>query len=463
VAVAMIGVIGLSFDSVYANTYTLDQSFCISLGGTWTASTCTMDENDEVMIHEGIYLEIPHHILLVNDGVFNTYGIIRNYGIVENNFILSNYGTINNYDTGIIDSTMSISNGDRNSKSGTINNSGTINIISNNLGEESYSVIQNEGTINNDGTINSHTFFNNNYIFNNKNTFNNDGLFTNGGNFNNDATSILENTGTINNLLGSSYNEIITNSGTINNYGTFNNDSLLMNPGTFNNYDTGIVDNKENKRVNGNAGIINRGTFNNDGTINNKDAIVNFNTINNDGIIIMADNTRYLMNLDSGTINNYGTIYDDWNKIQNEGIINDSVITKLLHSEQQSTQKSSEGGGCLIATATYGSEMAPQVQQLRELRDNQLLNTESGTAFMSTFNDIYYSFSPVIADYERENPYFKEAVKLAITPMISSLSLMNNAETESEVLGIGISVIALNLGMYLGVPAVLIVGIRKIR
>ena len=119
------------------------------------------------------------------------------------------------------------------------------------------------------------------------------------------------------------------------------------------------------------------------------------------------------------------------------------------------------GGGCLIATATYGSEMATEVQQLRELRDNQLLQTESGTAFMGTFNDIYYSFSPIIADYERENPLFKEAVKLAITPMISSLSLMENANSESEVLSIGISVIVLNLGMYLGIPAVVIVGIRK--
>ena len=119
------------------------------------------------------------------------------------------------------------------------------------------------------------------------------------------------------------------------------------------------------------------------------------------------------------------------------------------------------GGGCLIATATYGSELAPQVQQLRELRDNQLLQTESGTAFMGTFNDIYYSFSPTIADMERENPYFKEAVKIAITPMISTLSLMENANSESEVLSIGISVIVLNLGMYLGVPAIVLVGIRK--
>ena len=129
--------------------------------------------------------------------------------------------------------------------------------------------------------------------------------------------------------------------------------------------------------------------------------------------------------------------------------------------EEEIKEKSSKGGGCLIATATYGSEMAPQVQQLRELRDNQLLQTESGTAFITAFNDIYYTFSPTIADMEREHPLFKEAVKLAITPMISTLSLMENAETESEVLGIGISVILLNLGMYLGVPAIVVIGIRK--
>ena len=133
----------------------------------------------------------------------------------------------------------------------------------------------------------------------------------------------------------------------------------------------------------------------------------------------------------------------------------------VLPSENPQELQTSEGG-CLIATATYGSEMATDVQQLRELRDNQLLQTESGTAFMGIFNDIYYSFSPIIADYERENPLFKEAVKLAITPMLSSLSLMENANSESEVLGIGLSVIALNLGMYLAVPAIVIVGIRKI-
>ena len=120
-----------------------------------------------------------------------------------------------------------------------------------------------------------------------------------------------------------------------------------------------------------------------------------------------------------------------------------------------------QGGGCVIATATYGSEFAPQVQQLREIRDNQLMNTESGSAFMSGFNELYYTFSPTIADMERESPMFKEAVKLGLTPMLSTLSIMENAESESEVLGLGLSVIALNLGMYIAAPAMMFYGISK--
>ncbi|RCL31665.1 MAG: peptidylprolyl isomerase [Nitrosopumilus sp.] len=141
-----------------------------------------------------------------------------------------------------------------------------------------------------------------------------------------------------------------------------------------------------------------------------------------------------------------------------------STFTKTglaVPAKETTSVKTGNGGGCLIATATYGSEMSQQVQQLRELRDNQLLQTESGTVFIGMFNDIYYSFSPAIADMEREHPMFKEAVKLAITPMISTLSLMENADSESEVLVVGISVIVLNLGMYIAVPAIIIVGIRK--
>ncbi|WP_255465303.1 Ig domain-containing protein [Nitrosopumilus sp. b3] len=121
----------------------------------------------------------------------------------------------------------------------------------------------------------------------------------------------------------------------------------------------------------------------------------------------------------------------------------------------------SGGGGCLIATATYGTEMAPQVQLLREIRDNQLMNTESGASFMSGFNQIYYSFSPTIADIERENPVFREAVKIGITPLLSSLSILSFAESESEVLGYGIGVIMMNIGLYFVAPAIIILKSRK--
>jgi len=122
-----------------------------------------------------------------------------------------------------------------------------------------------------------------------------------------------------------------------------------------------------------------------------------------------------------------------------------------------------EGGGCLIATAAFGSELAPQVQFLREIRDNTVLQTESGFTFMTGFNQFYYSFSPAIADYERENPAFKETVKLALTPLLTSLTLLQYADidSESEMLGYGIGVILLNIGMYFVAPAVLIMAVRK--
>jgi len=141
-----------------------------------------------------------------------------------------------------------------------------------------------------------------------------------------------------------------------------------------------------------------------------------------------------------------------------------STFSKNVSTEpvkETTSVKSGNGGGCLIATAAYGSEMAPQVQMLREIRDNQLMNTESGSAFMGAFNELYYTFSPAIADMERENPMFKEVVKLGLTPMLSTLAIMENAESESEVLGLGLSVIALNLGMYIAAPALIAMKVNQ--
>jgi len=82
---------------------------------------------------------------------------------------------------------------------------------------------------------------------------------------------------------------------------------------------------------------------------------------------------------------------------------------------------------------------------------------------MTGFNSFYYSFSPGVADLERESPVFKEAVKLTITPLITSLSILNyvDIDSESEVLGYGIGIILLNIGMYFGVPVVVLSKIKK--
>ena len=176
--------------------------------------------------------------------------------------------------------------------------------------------------------------------------------------------------------------------------------------------------------------------------------------------MILSNEKSYIFAY-SNTVENFDNDLTKFSESLNSFEILSQQSSESKSTEENTNQQSEEGGGCLIATATYGSEMAIQVQQLRELRDNQLLQTQSGTAFMSAFNDVYYTFSPTIADYERENPYFKEAVKLAITPMISTLSIMENAESESEVLGLGLSVITLNIGMYLGIPAIIIFGIKK--
>ena len=139
-----------------------------------------------------------------------------------------------------------------------------------------------------------------------------------------------------------------------------------------------------------------------------------------------------------------------------------SVLVTNLDTNNIST---SEGGGCLIATAAYGSEMAPQVQFLREIRDNTVLQTQSGVSFMTAFNQFYYSFSPTIADYERENPVFKEAVKVGLTPLLTSLTILNyvDIDTEQEMLGYGIGIIMLNIGIYFVAPAVVIIAIKNRR
>ena len=174
---------------------------------------------------------------------------------------------------------------------------------------------------------------------------------------------------------------------------------------------------------------------------------------------------RYEANAFLGTVQNFEIMIDG--KMQPIDFSSNPVFQRVLTDAKATPEPEPlppvRVGGCLIATASYGSELAPQVQLLREIRDNTVLQTQSGTSFMAAFNQFYYSFSPTIADYERENVVFKETVKLALTPLLTSLTLLQYVDIDSEydMLGYGISIILLNIGMYFVAPAVLIMKIRS--
>ena len=126
--------------------------------------------------------------------------------------------------------------------------------------------------------------------------------------------------------------------------------------------------------------------------------------------------------------------------------------------DTETVPEASPGGGCLIATAAYGSELAPNVQMLREIRDGTLLSTASGTSFVTGFSQVYYSFSPAIADLERENPAFRDAVRMIITPGVNALGIMALADpgSEASVLVFGLLSIGAVAGIYVVGPIVVV-------
>jgi hypothetical protein len=79
-----------------------------------------------------------------------------------------------------------------------------------------------------------------------------------------------------------------------------------------------------------------------------------------------------------------------------------------------SSGSSGSGGGCFIATAAYGSGLAPEVAVLREFRDRYLLTNRAGQAFV----DWYYAVSPPVAAFIAEHESLKTAVRMGLTSVV---------------------------------------------
>ncbi len=102
-------------------------------------------------------------------------------------------------------------------------------------------------------------------------------------------------------------------------------------------------------------------------------------------------------------------------EVRTEQITTTQVVTQTV------TPQTGISGRCLIATAAFGSELAQPVQALRDYRDGFVLQTFGGRSFMDVFNSFYYSWSPAVAELERQNPLLREAVKISIYPLIGVL------------------------------------------
>lgn len=109
---------------------------------------------------------------------------------------------------------------------------------------------------------------------------------------------------------------------------------------------------------------------------------------------------------------NCGTLLSDTSK---KFCIPAGVTSYTSCSDQEVGEEG--GGGCFIATAAYGSYMAPDVVLLRQFRDNHLLTNALGVDFVS----FYYQFSPPFADYIARHESLRTATRFALMPVVFSV------------------------------------------
>lgn len=86
----------------------------------------------------------------------------------------------------------------------------------------------------------------------------------------------------------------------------------------------------------------------------------------------------------------------------------DSELGEIAAREIERTKATkSDGGICFIATAVYDSPQAPEIESLRQFRDDILLQSKAGRSFVA----LYYRISPPLANIISKSRALKKVVR----------------------------------------------------
>ena len=124
-------------------------------------------------------------------------------------------------------------------------------------------------------------------------------------------------------------------------------------------------------------------------------------------------------------VDTYTSVASDWSNISFDGVHpnneGSSMIAAGFASQIASMQSAASdggggGGGCFIATAAFGTVLQPQVVLLKKFRDLQLLTNRPGRAFV----ELYYTYSPPVANYIRQHEAVRFLVRVALIPLLAA-------------------------------------------
>jgi hypothetical protein len=110
-------------------------------------------------------------------------------------------------------------------------------------------------------------------------------------------------------------------------------------------------------------------------------------------------------------------------------------------SQAEADPTASDGGGCFIATAAFGSPLAPQVRLLRAVRDRYLLPHPVGQTVVRW----YYGSSPPLAEVIGHSEALRAIVRVGLAPLVGWAALA----LWSPALGLSSPFVGISLGMWL--------------